>query len=206
LSGLPGLDALRARALVGRFGSAAAVAGAAGAELAALGLDVRAIARLRAPDEPALAASLGWLEKPGHRLVVASAPDYPPQLLALADAPPVLFLRGEPVRLAGPQLAIVGSRGPTPAGRETAFDFAVRLARAGLVITSGLAAGIDAAAHRGALAAGAARWPSAGPALTAATRRGMWDLPTKSPPPAPSCRSFRPERHLCPATFPAATG
>ena len=68
--------------------------------------------------------------------------------------PAALFVEGEPAHLARPQVAIVGSRAATAAGRETAFDFAARLAAAGFAITSGLATGIDAAAHRGALAAG----------------------------------------------------
>ena len=68
--------------------------------------------------------------------------------------PPALFVEGDPAHLARPQVAIVGSRAATAAGREIAFDFAARLAAHGFAITSGLAAGIDAAAHRGALAAG----------------------------------------------------
>ena len=68
--------------------------------------------------------------------------------------PPALFVEGDPNLLSRPQVAIVGSRAASAAGRETAFDFAARLAAQGFAITSGLAAGIDAAAHRGALAAG----------------------------------------------------
>ncbi len=68
--------------------------------------------------------------------------------------PPALFLEGDAAHLSRPQVAIVGSRAATAAGCETAFDFAARLAAQGFAITSGLAAGIDAAAHRGALAAG----------------------------------------------------
>jgi DNA processing protein len=68
--------------------------------------------------------------------------------------PAALFIEGDPACLSRPQVAIVGSRAATAAGRETAFDFASRLAARGFAITSGLAAGIDAAAHRGALAAG----------------------------------------------------
>ena len=96
---------------------------------------------------------LRWLAGAGRDLLVASDPRYPPQLAALRGAPPVLFIEGDPAVLARPQLAIVGSRNASAAGRETAFEFAACLATAGLAITSGLAAGIDAAAHRGALAA-----------------------------------------------------
>ena len=89
----------------------------------------------------------------GRRLRLADA-GYPPQLRAIADPPPVLHVLGDPAALSGPAIAIVGSREPTPAGRETAFEFARGLASAGLVVASGLAAGVDAAAHRGALEAG----------------------------------------------------
>jgi DNA processing protein len=83
-------------------------------------------------------------------------PGYPPQLACIPDPPELLYFRGDPAVLSAPAIAIVGSRRPTPAGRATAFEFARRLASHGLVVTSGLAAGIDAAAHRGALAAGGA--------------------------------------------------
>jgi DNA processing protein len=81
-------------------------------------------------------------------------PRYPVQLAAVPGCPSPLYVRGDPGVLALPQLAIVGSRAATSAGKETAFEFASVLAAAGLAITSGLAIGIDAAAHRGALAAG----------------------------------------------------
>lgn len=91
---------------------------------------------------------------PGWTLLRAGGPRYPVQLAAVRGCPDALFVRGDPAVLARPQLSIVGSRAASPAGRETAFEFAAALAARGLAITSGLAAGIDAAAHRGALAAG----------------------------------------------------
>jgi DNA processing protein len=87
-------------------------------------------------------------------LLTADDPRYPGQLAAVPGMPPALFVEGDPTLLSRPQVAIVGSRSATAAGREIAFDFAARLAAHGIAITSGLAAGIDAAAHRGALAAG----------------------------------------------------
>ena len=90
---------------------------------------------------------------PGRRIAPGEAA-WPVQLRAIPDPPEVLYVLGEPAILAAPAIAIVGSRAPTPAGRETAYEFARRLAAAGLVVTSGLAAGVDAAAHRGAIAAG----------------------------------------------------
>jgi len=81
-------------------------------------------------------------------------PRYPPQLAAVPGCPEVLYVSGDPAVLVLPQVAIVGSRSATAAGRETAYEFAGVLTAAGLAITSGLALGIDAAAHRGALDAG----------------------------------------------------
>jgi DNA processing protein len=102
-------------------------------------------------DAEGIERDLRWLDGPGRYLLTADDPRYPPQLAAIPGCPPALFVLGDPTALSRPQLAIVGSRSATFAGRETAFEFAARLAAAGLVITSGLAIGIDAAAHRGAL-------------------------------------------------------
>jgi len=113
--------------------------------------------RLRAPgerDAAGIERDLRWLEGPGRSLLTAGDPRYPAQLAAVQGMPPALFIEGDPSHLSRSQVAIVGSRAATAAGRETAFDFAARLAAHGFAITSGLAAGIDAAAHRGALAAG----------------------------------------------------
>ena len=113
--------------------------------------------RLRAPGEmdPAgIERDLRWLAEPGRTLLSADDPRYPALLAAVPGMPAALFVDGDPAHLSRPQVAIVGSRAATAAGRETAFDFAARLAAHGFAITSGLATGIDAAAHRGALAAG----------------------------------------------------
>jgi DNA processing protein len=106
------------------------------------------------PDEAALAADLAWIATSGVQLILGSEPTYPPQLLQTRNAPAVLFVLGRISALSAAQLAIVGSRDPTPVGRKTALDFARVLASAGLTITSGLATGIDAASHEGALLAG----------------------------------------------------
>jgi DNA processing protein len=113
--------------------------------------------RLRAlgeTDAAGIARDLEWLEGPGRTLLTADDPRYPVQLAAVPRMPAALFVRGDPALLARPQVAIVGSRSATAAGREAAFSFAARLAAHGFAVTSGLATGIDAAAHRGALAAG----------------------------------------------------
>jgi len=102
-----------------------------------------------------LPAALDWLAAPGHDLLTLADPDYPALLKLVPGAPVALFLRGDRALLGAPHFAIVGSRNPTAQGTDNAQAFARYLAECGLVICSGLAAGIDAAAHRGALAAGA---------------------------------------------------
>lgn len=97
-----------------------------------------------------------WLAEPGHALLTLGEPDYPAQLLATADPPLLLWLQGRRELLSTPALAIVGSRNPTAQGGDNARAFARALARAGYTIVSGLALGVDAAAHEGALDAGGA--------------------------------------------------
>ena len=107
------------------------------------------------PDEGRLDAALAWLDSGPHRaLVPYTAGDYPPLLKEISDPPAALFVQGHPAALSALQIAIVGSRNPTPGGRDSARDFADHFAGCGLAITSGLARGVDAAAHRGALTAG----------------------------------------------------
>ena len=99
------------------------------------------------------ARTLAWLDAPGHHLIGWGDADYPPQLHDIASPPLALYIDGDPAMLWRPQIAIVGSRNATHGGQDNARSFAKALAEAGLAITSGLAAGIDAAAHQGALAA-----------------------------------------------------
>ena len=98
--------------------------------------------------------ALAWLAAPTHRLILRHDPDYPSLLAASADAPTLLFVNGDEKCLSAPQLAVVGSRQATPNGMDIAGDFSRLLATLGIVVTSGLARGIDGAAHRGALANG----------------------------------------------------
>lgn len=144
-------DAIRARLLV-RYGTPGNALEAAPGELHGFADTLPAADRAR--EDAALAVDLAWLAQPGHHLVTRNDPRYPPQLAEIANPPVALFVRGNPDFLARPQLAIVGSRNPTPGGIELAREFSEALARAGLVVTSGLAIGIDGAAHEGALAAG----------------------------------------------------
>lgn len=137
-------------------GEPAALWGQPTLQLQALGLPPTASSLLAQPPLAQLDADLRWVEREHLRLLTCLDPDYPPQLRQVPAAPAVLTVRGSVAVLAQPQLALVGSRHPTAAGRSTAFEFALRYGRDGLVVTSGLAQGIDTAAHEGALAAGAA--------------------------------------------------
>ncbi|GAB6196792.1 DNA-processing protein DprA [Lysobacter xanthus] len=97
-----------------------------------------------------------WCSEPGHRIVGWTHPDYPPALRNAASPPIALFVAGETSLLWRPAIAVVGSRGPTPLGLAHAAEFARAFAGAGFVVGSGLAAGIDAAAHGATLSAGGA--------------------------------------------------
>lgn len=97
---------------------------------------------------------LDWQAQPGQQIVYLDENDYPAQLRQIADPPALLFLRGDPAVLYDPQIAMVGTRHPSPLGAETAHAFAREFSRCGLNVTSGMALGIDGACHRGALAAG----------------------------------------------------
>jgi len=119
---------------------------------AQLGLTTRTTAWLAAPDEALIDSDLRWIESSRAVLLPATSADYPSMLRESPDAPAVLYVRGDVRILGEPQLAMVGSRNPTAGGRATAREFASFFARAGLTITSGLALGIDAACHEGALA------------------------------------------------------
>lgn len=106
---------------------------------------------LRDPDHAGIESDMRWLDQPRNYLLTLVDPAYPALLRELANPPTALFLHGDPDILGLPQLAIVGSRNPSSGGRRNAHAFAAHLAGTGLVIGSGLATGIDAAAHEGAL-------------------------------------------------------
>lgn len=149
----PGLGARTLHRLLGRFGDAPTLLAEILAHGRALEVDERARAWLAAPDGARLDADRAWLQQPGHRLLTCTDPDWPALLAETPWAPVALFVRGDAGLLWQPQIAIVGSRNPTAGGRDSARAFAATLARTGLTVTSGLASGIDAAAHEGALAA-----------------------------------------------------
>jgi len=119
------------------------------------GLDEVQSDALQAPDAGQFARCMDWFAaSPRHRLLGWRDPDYPPLLRRISSPPLALFVAGEPATLWHPAVAVVGSRLATAGGRDHAFELSRSLAASGLCIGSGLAAGIDTAAHNGALAAG----------------------------------------------------
>ena len=152
----PGIGRSAARQLLTTFGSPQAVFDASGAaRQACLGQGIVAD-EVPATLPAALAALTTWLEGGAHRSWIALGDArYPRVLLETADPPLLLYAQGDAQLLNSPCVAIVGSRNPTPQGAENARAFAEHLGRAGLTIVSGMALGIDGAAHTGALAAAA---------------------------------------------------
>jgi DNA processing protein len=99
-------------------------------------------------------ADIRWAEDNGVHLLDVDSDHYPSLLREIRRPPPLLYVKGNPGVLSLPQVAVIGSRSPTPTGRATALDFAHELAASGFAVTSGLALGVDVAAHQGALQAG----------------------------------------------------
>ena len=137
--------------LLRAFGDPAAVLGATASQLASHVTPEIADAVRAAPERDALDATSRWLADDAHHLIAWDDRDYPRALLDIGHAPPVVFFIGARQLLNRPAIAIVGSRHATPQGRANARDFAHALAEAGLTVVSGLALGVDAAAHEGAL-------------------------------------------------------
>ena len=149
---LPGLGPKRFHSLLQAFGSASAAFSAPASAWRALGLpDVSAHARRSPEVRDGAAAALAWLERRDQHLLMWDDPAYPGLLAEVDAAPPLLFVAGNPALLEKPQLAIVGSRRASPPALDTAAAFSRHLAQGGFVITSGLALGIDGAAHQAAL-------------------------------------------------------
>ncbi len=142
------------RRLLEAFPDLPAALSAGTASWRACGLTSAQIGALRAPDGAAVDRTHAWLDDPNHHLVGWHNPDYPPLLRRSPSPPLALFVAGEPARLWHPAVAVVGSRSPTPGGRDNAAGFARAFAATGLAVTSGLAAGIDTAAHLATLAGG----------------------------------------------------
>ena len=106
---------------------------------------------LAGPDTAHIQPSLDWLAIEGNHLVTLADAIYPKLLLEISNPPPVLLAKGNLALLAAPCIAMVGSRSSTPQGEKNAEDFAKALSEQGFTVVSGMALGIDGAAHRGAL-------------------------------------------------------
>lgn len=147
---VPGIGPLRFWQLLLRFPNLVEIFKTPQA-LTSLKLPEKIRALIKQPDWLGVDRDLQWADAPEHHIITWFDSRYPPQLKQIHDAPPLLFVHGDPEVLSRAQLAIVGSRRPTPMGLETAREFSKTLASAGICITSGLALGIDGAAHQGAL-------------------------------------------------------
>ena len=119
----------------------------------ATGLSERSLSAIKQPDWDRVEQELAWYSETNRHIVTLDDPGYPSLLKAITDPPGLLFVHGDLSLLSQWQLAVVGSRNPSPSGKENAYEFARYMAHGGVAITSGLAMGVDAAAHRGALAA-----------------------------------------------------
>lgn len=155
LAAAPGLGPKTFQRLQAELGAPHRIIEASARALRAVGLHPAACEAIVSPDCAALEPSLLWARQDDAHLVTLDDPRYPRRLAEIPDAPLLLYVRGDVNLLAEPQLAIVGSRTPTPQGLETTREMAGELAKRGLVITSGMASGVDAAAHDGALRNGA---------------------------------------------------
>jgi DNA processing protein len=154
LSLTPGLGASTVRRLLEKFGLPDAVLACKRSELAAFvsGPSMEALDSTAVRE--AVERTLDWAAADGHFVITLADETYPRPLLEVADPPPLLFARGRVGLLQKPAIAIVGSRNASAQGESNAREFAKALSAAGLTIVSGLALGIDAAAHRGGLAGG----------------------------------------------------
>lgn len=149
---IPGIGGETQRKLLAAFGLPEAIFSAGRLEVRSV-IGDRADLLFDSDPAEAIERSLEWASQPGQSIITLADAGYPPALLEIADPPNVLYVRGNPALLQQRGIAMVGSRNATPQGIQTAESFARHLAAGGQCIISGLALGIDAAAHRGALAA-----------------------------------------------------
>lgn len=204
LLAVEGLGPGRFRALVDRWGSARAALAAAGRIRPDRTLPGPVLQGLRRTD-PAPGGRLDELERRGIRLVVYGGPGYPERLGDLDYPPPVLWLQGPGSLPSRGGVTVVGTRKATGYGRRMARDLGAALSASGLTVVSGMAAGVDGAAHRGALETGGAtvgvlgsgldhEYPSAHRALYRRMREGGL-LATEHPPPEPPQKAWFPRRN-----------
>lgn len=150
----PGIGGETQRKLLAAFGLPEAIFTASRSAIAGVIGDKATSLLLDTDNDDAVTAALAWAKQENCHLLNLSDPLYPQSLLQIPDPPTLLYIRGRPELFHQPCLAIVGSRNATPQGCQTARAFAKSLADCGFTIVSGLALGIDAAAHQGALESG----------------------------------------------------
>lgn len=148
----PGLGPASQRQLLAAFGLPEAIYSATHPALAAVVGDAAARLLLEHDATEAVDAGLAWQDGPGNAILTLGDALYPAALLEIPDPPVLLYVKGDIGLLSRPSLAVVGARNATPQGEANAEAFSAALSSAGLSIVSGLALGIDAAAHRGGLA------------------------------------------------------
>jgi DNA processing protein len=148
---VPGIGGERQRQLLATLGPPRRIFSAGHAAVARVIGATQAGRLLDTDTREAVAIALAWANEPGNSILCLGDAAYPVALLDIHDPPVLLYVKGDPARLSAPSLAIVGARSATPQGLSNAAAFARSLSRAGLAIVSGLALGIDAAAHEGGL-------------------------------------------------------
>lgn len=151
LNNAAGLGPILSARLLSHFGHAEAVCNAREEELRQFGLTAALTGAIKNPNESLIEQQCAWAHQPHNYIIPLDHPYYPTLLKNIPDPPIVLFVQGHPEILIHPQIAMVGSRNPSPGGIAIAEQLAENLTRAGMIITSGLAVGIDGACHRGAL-------------------------------------------------------
>jgi len=151
LSLVPGLGSSRFRSLLSAFGLPASVLAATRSQLCRVVPEALAASILDRNRGPEIEKAVRWAEEPKHAVLTLADAAYPKSLLEIPDPPPLLYVAGNSELLSSPALAVVGSRNATPQGLKNAHAFARAFSDAGLAIVSGLAIGVDSAAHRGGL-------------------------------------------------------
>ncbi|WP_137937752.1 DNA-processing protein DprA [Chitinivorax sp. B] len=148
---IPGISSSTQLKLLQAFGSPDAICSAARTQLSPYLKPKQLDGFLNGPDSTLLAQTLTWLREPSNHLVTLADEDYPKRLLETVDPPVMFYLKGRRELLGSTMLAIVGSRHATPQGEQNARAFSEALSHASLTIVSGMAHGIDRAAHEGGL-------------------------------------------------------
>ena len=151
VSQAPGIGGLKFHKLLKKIGKPEEIVKIPKSELQKSGLDEKAINFIKNPPAEKINPSLNWAKTKGNTIRTLFCQPYPEMLREIRDAPPLLYIKGDEQLLKEPQIAVIGSRQPTPGGRAITKKFSHEIAKAGLLINSGMADGVDAVAHNTAL-------------------------------------------------------